>query len=179
MTGHFDLELLGSVLKKQGILITKQSLHERFNERTVLFLKALSTTFPSYFQSEKLPHLPGLEAFTALNIIDSSSVSLHSTLSKLFKGSGGAASSAALKIQLMFDYLMGQIKELTLTPGCDNDQSFDYYFNSIQKGALYLIDLGYFKLDSFKKITDGQAFLSAAYSPEPNYLQKRNSPLIY
>ncbi|HIC7358605.1 TPA: IS4 family transposase [Legionella pneumophila] len=138
--------------------MTKQSLHERFNERTVLFLKALSTTFPSYFQSEKLPHLPGLEAFTALNIIDSSSVSLHSTLSKLFKGSGGAASSAALKIQLMFDYLMGQIKELTLTPGCDNDQSFDYYFNSIQKGALYLIDLGYFKLDSFKKITDGQAF---------------------
>ncbi|WP_158618490.1 hypothetical protein [Legionella sp. km535] len=83
---------------------------------------------------------------------------MHSALEKLFKGSGGAASSAALKIQLMFDYLEGQIKELTLTSGCDNDQSFDYYFNSIQEGALYLIDLGYFKLSSFSKIIEGHAF---------------------
>jgi hypothetical protein len=158
LTGHFGLEVLGSVLKKQGIVIRKQSLHERFNERTVMFLKALSTSFLKQFQSEKMPHLQALGEFSALNIIDSSNVSLHSALSKLFKGSGGSASNAALKIQLMFDYLMGQIKELTLTSGCDNDQGFDYYFNSIQKGALYLMDLGYFKLDSFKKIIDGEAF---------------------
>lgn len=96
--------------------------------------------------------------FTSLNIIDSSNVSLHSTLNQLFKGSGGAASNAALKIQLMFDYLRGQIKELTLTSGCDNDQGFDNYFSSIQTGALYLMDLGYFKLNSFKKIINGKAF---------------------
>lgn len=158
LSGHFGLEVFCSTLKKQGIVISKQSLHERFNERTVSFLKALSSSFLNHFQSEKLPQLNGLEVFTGLNIIDSSSVSLHSTLSKLFKGSGGSASSAALKIQLMFDYVRGQVKELTLTAGCDNDQSFDYYFNSIQKGALYLVDLGYFKLSSFNKIIEGHAF---------------------
>ena len=158
LSGHFNLEVFCSTLNKQGICIRKQSLHERFNERTVSFLKVLSSSFLSYFQSEKLPKLNDLEGFTAINIIDSSSVSLHSSLSNLFKGSGGAASSAALKIQLMFDYLGGQIKELKLTSGCDNDQSFDYYFNSIQEGALYLIDLGYFKLNSYKKIIDGRAF---------------------
>lgn len=158
LSGHFGLELFCSVLKEQGISIRKQSLHERFNEQTVEFLKTLSTSFLNYFKFSKLPQLNGLEGFTGLNIIDSSGVSLHSALSNLFRGSGGAASSAALKIQLMFDYLGGQIKELTLTSGCDNDQGFDHYFTSIQEGALYLIDLGYFKLDSFKKIIEGQAF---------------------
>lgn len=154
----FDLELFCSVLQEQGIHIKKQSVHERFNSRTELFLKALSSSFLNYFQTEKLPMLHGLEVFTGLNIIDSSSVSLHGALSHLFKGSGGVASKAALKIQLMFDYIEGQIKEFTLTSGCDNDQGFDNYFNRIEKGALYLMDLGYFKLSSFKKMIDGNAF---------------------
>lgn len=157
-SSYFDLELLCSSFREQGISVTKQSVHERFNQRTVAFLKALSFSFLNYFQSEKLPMLNGLEAFTGLNIIDSSGVSLHKNLSQLFPGSGGAASSAALKIQLMFDYIQGQIKELTITPGRNNDQGFDNYFNSIQKGALYLMDLGYFKLKSFKKIIEGDAF---------------------
>lgn len=155
---YFDLELFCDSLKEQGIKVKKQSVHERFNPRTEAFLKALSSSFLNYFQTEKLPQLRGLEVFTGLNIIDSSSVSLHGALSHLFKGSGGAASNAALKIQLMFDYIEGQIKEFTLTPGCNNDQGFDNYFNTIQKGALYLIDLGYFKLSSFKKIIEGKAF---------------------
>lgn len=155
---YFDLETFCSFLKKQKISITKQALHERFNECTAAFLKALSSSFLEHFQTERLPQLNKLDTFTSINIIDSSSVSLHNSLNQLFKGSGGAASSAALKIQLMFDYLNGQIKELTLTPGCENDQGFDNYFTSIQPGALYLMDLGYFKLESFKKISEGKAF---------------------
>lgn len=154
----FGIDVFLNFLDDSGIKITKQSLFERFNERTAAFLKELSLSFLGHFKQEKLPELNGLEVFTALNVIDSSSVSLHHSLSQLFKGSGGAASSAALKIQLMFDYLSGQIKELTLTPGCDNDQGFDHYFNSIQKDALYLMDLGYFKLQSYKKIIHGGAF---------------------
>lgn len=158
LSQSFSIDIFRSFLYGRGIKMSKQALFERFNERTELFVKELSSFFLNQFKNERLPELDGLESFTALNLIDSSGVSLHSSLSKLFKGSGGAASNAALKVQLMFDYLSGQIKELTLTSGCDNDQGFDYYFNSIQKGALYLMDLGYFKLLSFKKIIDGEAF---------------------
>ncbi|HHU0103035.1 TPA: hypothetical protein ACT9NQ_000750, partial [Legionella pneumophila] len=139
---YFNLEVFGSFLNKQKVSITKQGIHERFNKQTETFVKVLSTSFLNYFKTEKLPKLGQLEIFTSLNIIDSSSISLHSSLSQLFKGSGGAASGAALKIQLMFDYLIGQIKELTVTSGCDNDQGFDDYFHSIEAGALYLMDLG-------------------------------------
>lgn len=154
----FGLEVFCSFLREQGIIITKQGLSERFNSRTLLFLKEISGCFLKQFQTEKLPQLKGLEQFSGIKIIDSSTVSLHSLLAQFFKGSGGNASSAALKIQLMFDYLSGQVKELTLTPGCNKDQGFNTYFNSIQQGALYLMDLGYFKLSSFKKIMDGKAF---------------------
>ncbi|WP_172458331.1 IS4 family transposase, partial [Legionella quinlivanii] len=154
----FDLDTFCDFLKKQGITIRKQSLHERFNKHTEAFVKAMSAYFLNYFQTEKLPMLNGLEIFSGLKLIDSSSISLHSALNNLFQGCGGAASSAALKIQLQFDYLQGQINELTLTSGSDNDQGFDNYFNEIQKGALYLMDLGYFKLSSFKKIIEGEAF---------------------
>ena len=157
-SSYFDLEVLCSSLKDQGISIKKQSVHERFNPHTEAFLKALSSSFLNYFKKEKLPLLEGLESFTHVNIIDSSSVSLHNSLSQLFKGSGGVASQAALKIQLMFDFIQGQIKEYTLTSGCQNDQGFDTYFNTVEKGALYLMDLGYFKLHSFKKIIEGNAF---------------------
>jgi hypothetical protein len=155
---QFELELFRSALKKQNVHVKKQSLFERFNERTVVFLTSLASEALKYFKVERLPQLGLLEQFTAVNIIDSSSISLNSALSKLFKGSGGAASNAAVKIQTKFDYLNGQIKELALTSGCDNDQSFDSFLNSIEKGALYLMDLGYFKLVSFRKIIDGGAF---------------------
>ncbi|OGV26575.1 MAG: hypothetical protein A3F18_06270 [Legionellales bacterium RIFCSPHIGHO2_12_FULL_37_14] len=51
LTGHFGLELFCSALKEQGINISKQSLHERFNNSTIEFLKVLSSFFsPHIFQ---------------------------------------------------------------------------------------------------------------------------------
>ncbi|MBX9703404.1 MAG: IS4 family transposase [Silvanigrellaceae bacterium] len=154
----FNLTIFSSFLKEQGIKITRQGLHERFNARTERFLKELCSFCLKYFETEKLCDMPFLKGFRSINIVDSSTISLPSILNTLFKGSGGNASEAALKIQVMFDYLEGQVKALTLTSGCDNDQGFNNYFKTIEKGALYLMDLGYFKLDSFKKIIEGGAF---------------------
>lgn len=158
LSQQFGLEIFRCALKEQNVIISKQALFERFNERTVKFMRSLATEGLKKFKTERLPHLSIFEQFTALNIIDSSTCSLNSALSPLFKGSGGSASGAAIKIQVMFDYLNGQIKDLALTSGCDNDQGFGAFLNSIQKGALYLMDLGYFKLSSFQKIINGEAF---------------------
>lgn len=158
LSQQFSLEIFCSFLKEHGIQITKQGLHERFREPGQRLLQELSSLSLQHFKSEKLPHTQYLDKFDAINIIDSSTVSLHKNLSSLYKGSGGAASSSAMKIQLMFDYLQGQIGALTLTSGCDNDQGFDRYFQEIQERALYLMDLGYFKLNTFQKINNGNAY---------------------
>jgi len=158
LSQSFTLEIFCSFLKEHGVRISKQGLHQRLNEYTEKLLHHIALCSLKQFKTENIPHMDCLNGFTSVNIIDSSTVSLHRALSNIFKGSGGAASGAALKIQLMFDYLGGQIKALTLTSGCDNDQGFDSYFCKIQKRALYLMDLGYFKLDSFQRIIDGGAF---------------------
>lgn len=102
---------------------------------------------------------------------------MHHTLSQFFKGCGGAASSAAVKIQLMFDHLNEQVKDFTLTSGSDNDQGFDAFLNVIQKGALYLMDLGYFKLASFKKISEGNAFFVSRLLPGTRLLTSEGEPI--
>lgn len=158
LSQNFTLEIFCSFLLGQGIKITKQGLHQRFNSYCEQFLKELSSYFMNQFKNESLSEIAFLSGFSGVNIVDSSTVSLPSLLNKTFRGSGGSASNAALKIQLMYDYLAGQVTALTLTSGCDTDQGFDNYFQNIQKQALYLMDLGYFKLGSFKKIKEGGAF---------------------
>lgn len=160
---QFSLELFCSLLKLKNITITKQSLFERFNERTAYFLGSLALLSLKFFETEKLPQLGILNQFTAVNLIDSSRVSLHKTLQVVLKGTGGDGPSAAIKIQMMFDYLSGQIKNLVLTAGCNNDQGFDNFLDSIKEGALYLMDLGYFKLTSFQKINAGNAFFISRF----------------
>jgi hypothetical protein len=158
LSQQFGLELFQSALSRQGVVVSKQAVFQRFNEHTARFLKRLLSASFEHLKTEQLSSLRVLNQFTATNIIDSSTVSLHRALGTLFKGSGGAASIAAVKIQTMFDYAHGQIKDLELTSGCDNDQGFDMFLNDIEQGALYLMDLGYFKLRSFKKIMEGNAF---------------------
>lgn len=174
---EFTLEIFAFLLMKQKVTIRKQSLFERFNERTATYLSCLISLSLKYFQTEKLSHHSSLEQFSAVHIIDSSSISLHKALSLLFKGSGGAASSAALKIQLMYDYLSGQVKDLALTSGCDNDQGFNNFMDSIQKNALYLMDLGYFKLASFRKIIDGNAFFISRFLTGTSLFNKEGLPI--
>lgn len=174
---NLSLERFSSLLKAQKISITKQGVHERFNETTVGWLKALSNACLHHFKIEKLPTLPELNEFSHINIVDSSTISLPSVLNTLFRGSGGSASDAALKIQVLFDYLEGQIKAFTLTDGCQNDQGFDNYFRTIENNALYLMDLGYFKLSSFKTISEGGAFFVSRYRIKTALFHLDNRPI--
>lgn len=177
-SGQFDLETFRYNLKKQKVSIKKQSLFERFNERTVNFVQAMATAAMAYFDTEHLPRLGLFEPFLAVNIIDSSTVSLHHALRQVFKGCGGSASSAAVKIQVLFDHLNGQLKDLALTSGRDNDQGFDAFLNDIQENALYLMDLGYFKLASFKKIIAGKAFFVSRLLTGTQLLTSEGEPLV-
>jgi hypothetical protein len=79
--------------------------------------------------------------------------------------------------QIKNKHLAGQIKELTLTSGCDNAQGFAHYFNTIQKEALYLMDLGYFKLNLFKKIIERNAFFVSRLLTGTKLLNREKQPL--
>ena len=52
---------------------------------------------------------------------------------------------------------------MTITESCRNDQSFDEHLNQIKGKALYLQDLGYFKLKTFRSIIEKRAYFISRY----------------
>lgn len=157
------LEAICGVLASHSIDITRQGLHSRMNDRAVDFFKGLFQVALSKL-SHKTSQFSLIErCFSHIYLIDSTTISLPSSLKEVYKGSGGSASDAAIKLQVLFDYVQGQVNKITMTHGRDNDQGFTSYFNEISKKALYLMDLGYFKLDSFKKIIEGNAYFISRY----------------
>ena len=61
-----------------------------------------------------------LAEFDPVYIIDSTNFDLHPSLREVFKGSSGSASKAAMRIQLVLDYLTGQLYvEIGDTKLCD------------------------------------------------------------
>lgn len=155
---RISLDRMREMLKERGVKISKQGLHQRFNDEAKLLMQNLFKKSLIEFKTEKSDLIELLKAFSSVKITDSSGISLPSNLKDLYKGHGGASSEAGVKLQLMFDYLHGQVSKVAMTEGCRSDQGFAEYCNDVEKGALYLQDLGYFKISSFAKIHQNDAY---------------------
>jgi len=138
--------------------ISAQGLNERINNYNLKFLGEMFRLALTIFrQAIKLP-LKILTQFTAVNITDSTGISLPESLSEEFPGSGGAASSAALKIQLVMDFLTGSFKKVTLTDGITPDQKYKGHIDVAEKNSLNIFDLGYFAISYLKALADKGAY---------------------
>lgn len=160
---NITLEEMRKLIKKRGVKITKQGLHQRFNSEATELMKSLFEEALQQFKAEKRHVIDLLRVFSSVIILDSSGVSLPANLKNLYEGFGGAASEAGLKIQMQLDYENGQIKDVAITGARKNDQSFKDHLNKIEKGALYLQDLGYFNTESLNTIEKAGAYFISRY----------------
>lgn len=172
-----SLERLCKLLKEKGVNITKQGLHQRFNREATLLMKNLFEESLNQFRTEKVEVLDLFKPFSSIKMLDSSGVELPTNLKDIFRGYGGGASEAGLKIQLLYDYMQGQVSDMTITEARKNDQSFDGHMNQIEKGALYLQDLGYFKLKFFETVKNKEAYFVSRYSYPTKMLDENEEPL--
>ena len=93
------------------------------------FAKVLSETMKKDYA--KLSDLYNLSGFNRVLIEDSTKIELHEKLSPYFKGSGGAASQSALKINYIFDYLSEQFVDAKFCSGNIPDQALASGITSI------------------------------------------------
>jgi hypothetical protein len=101
-----------------------------------------------------------LQRFTAVELLDSSSITLPDALAEIWSGCGTNSpqgGKAAMKIQARFDLLKGTLR-LDLTPGRACDQNAALQTADLQAGALHVRDLGYFNLDVLQSIDVAGAF---------------------
>jgi hypothetical protein len=160
---QMSLERMCRLLKKRKVSITKQGLSERFSQSSTNLMSRAFEQSLKQFKTKHPSFIDLLKPFTSIKILDSSGIELPSELKNLYRGFGGGASESALKLQVMLNYIEGQIEQVTLTHACKNDQSFTGHLDEIEKSALYLQDLGYFKTESFEKIAKGDAYFITRY----------------
>jgi hypothetical protein len=149
--------------------MTPQALQQRLNTpeavadlREVLQLALRAQLTPLYAQ------LPAalLTSFGRVFLEDSTQCCLHDKLAEAFQGSGGSASRATVKIDVIYALLSHHLHALTVTDGRAADQGqATALVPFLRTGDLVLRDLGYFSLESLQQIAAKAAWFLSRLSP--------------
>ncbi len=121
-----------------------------------------------------LLELQNLSGFNRILIEDSTRAELHEKLSAYFKGSGGVASKASVKIDYIFDYLSEKIIDIDFFSGNQPDQSLaGRLIPILERDDLVIRDLGYFVLKNLQEIEEkGSYYISRWKVNEDVYKSK-------
>lgn len=160
-----------------GVWLTPQALDGRINTYSVEFLKALFERGFAVFRNQCPLPMTKLQHFTHINLVDSSTVTLPDTLEEEYPGCGGGGPRASMKIQLVFDFLRGNLQQLEFQTGRSTDQAYREYLQVVEAGSLTLVDLGYFCLASFKTIASRGAYFLTRYFYPTKVLTPEGKPV--
>lgn len=147
-----NLDDLAGYCADLGVEISAQGFDQRINPNTVAFCQTMLSQAMAHFKNSLALPLPILQQFSAVNLTDSTTLSLPDHMVVEYPGCGGDGPSASLKVQLNFEFLYGNLEQIVLRPGNEPDQKFEDPLEWVQPGSLNLRDLGYFSLDQLQTI---------------------------
>ena len=168
--------------------ISPEALHQRMTQQAVAFLRALlQRAFAHLHTGDTVCDTDLFASFTAVHMADSTGFALPPALKELFPGSGGGASTAGAKLQVVWEYLSHSFAHLALVPGTTPDNKYiDMVVKLAQRGALVLFDLGYFKLKALAQLAAAEAYFltrlnhqTALYTAVAGRLQRVELPRLF
>lgn len=153
-------------------------MHERFNERCVVFIKKLLDKAISHFVCGSAC-LPVLNSFKSVKIKDSTSFALPDSMADVYPGNGGGSGQSGMSIQFEFDVKNRDITELSIQPKTKNDYSNakDTLCN-IKENELVIRDLGYISIDLLRKIHQKNAFFLNRIKPRTALYKKKDNKFV-
>ena len=157
------LEALAQSAATLGLQITPQAIAERFSPKAADFLKSLLSHSVEQVIAAEPVAIELLKRFSAVSLLDSTTIALPQALAEVFKGCGNGqrGGGAALKIQLQLDLLRGGIQALLIGQGCESDAGSRLQHQEVEEGALRLADLGYWDTEVLATIAQqGGYYLS-------------------
>lgn len=175
------LDICGDLHIQHGLQVRKQSIHERFNEHAVAFMKSiLSRLLENQLKAGSVE--ANLFFFNRIRIKDSTRFALPAAYAQIYKGYGGvvANSQSMISIQYEYDLLSSSTLDLRLTSGTCNDQ-LDAKENThdIAENDLFIRDLGYSTLGYLQQIINGKAYFLNRLSPQTSvYNREKNKEKI-
>ena len=143
--------------------LSAAALAQRINSKwSAAFMKACFETVLKNLVKQELTgmsDLKNLSGFNRMLIEDSTRAELHEKLSPYFKGSGGVASKASVKIDYIFDYLSEKMVDIDFFSGNQPDQSLaGRLICMLEKDDLVIRDLGYFVIKKLQEIEEKGAY---------------------
>ena len=140
--------------------LTVQAIDKRFTQVAADFFQTMFCLSTKLVVQASQSLAPILDRFTAVNVIDGSSISLPDSQAKLYKGRGGshASGKSALKLQTEIDLKTGALECVDIEQGCEADVACARQSVFRQEGALRITDLGYFSIAVFIAIANMNAY---------------------
>ena len=146
-----------------GVKLVAQSLDGRFHKGSVAFMEQVLRSVVGLRVGQAT--LDTLPFFSSIYLEDATVCQLPGGLGSLFRGSGGGASTAGIKINGLLDIKCGQWK-VRFRDAASADNSPELL--AVPAGSLWLRDLGYFKLKDFERIGSQGAWYISRYAPRAN-----------
>jgi hypothetical protein len=142
--------------------VSRQAVDQRYHQGSVDFFhrgfdQCLQRSLEQTPQPSLTQHLAA--HFDAVHLVDSTSFDCPESLTQIYPGCGGQASSANCKILLRYEYLRGQFQPLALLPGKRSDSGLAEKLPPLLKAnELLLNDKGFFKIQTLEQIDQKKAF---------------------
>ena len=136
-----------------GLVLTDRGLDQRFDARAATFLQAMIQAAVSKAVVSHVV-IPLLQRFTAVEVLDGSTIALPEALAETFRGGrNGTATEpkAALKITVGLDLVSGRLFGPELSHGRAADLSATLAVADRPAGSLHLADQNYFSLEKFAR----------------------------
>ncbi len=166
-----SVEALAQAAAAVGVAISAQGLDQRFTEAAATFLEEMLAAAVQTVIAADPVAIPLLERFTAVVLLDSSTITLPAALALWWPGC--SAGTAALKLHVRYDLCRGYLSGLVVQEGRISDRSTAMQTAPLPRGALRISDLGFFTLGVFAAMTaQGVYWLSrlapgtAVYTPD-------------
>jgi hypothetical protein len=170
-------DLSADLKLRHGVDISKQSLHERFNQSALVFLiVALEELLQKQLNFEICKEFQG---FKRILIKDSTCFQVDESLEAYYPGSGGSGSGASVRIQFEYDLLTGTINDISIN--AFNDQDAKDSITTIeltQAGDLVIRDLAYMSIEVLREIVERCAYYLCRPSPSVKIYEKRGDDYV-
>jgi hypothetical protein len=158
-----DDERLAQVAAACGAAVTPQAIEQRHTPRLAAFLEALFRRASQHIVRSQESLAPLLTRFTAVLLLDSTTITLPDELRERFPGCGGShgGGQAAMKLQVRWDLCSGALEAIAVEPGRDCDYKTPLQSAALPAGSLRITDLGYFDTAVFDRFNrEGVSWIS-------------------
>lgn len=142
-----------------GAGVSRQALDKRFTAAAAALMEGLATESIGTVVAGTVDETPLVNQFNGVYVMDSTVVTLPDTLSEYWVGVQGSA----VKLSVCWELQTGRLPVIHLHDASEHDQKAPRPIEDMEPGALWLADLGYFKLDSLQTFQSREIYWISRY----------------